>query len=62
MAQLIKALMTLDEWEHIEMWIRYFTVLAKVKKLKDEKASREEDEIKDLFLAVKKILTIDYPR
>ena len=52
MALPIEALTMLDEPEHIDTWIRYFTELARVKKLKDEKASRREKKITYLFLAM----------
>ena len=57
-----------DELEHIETWIRCFAVLARIKKLKDEKASRRENEITDIYLAtaggeaLKKISKMAYPR
>ena len=68
MASLIEALTTLDETELIETRIRCFAAPARVKKLKDEKASRGENEITNLFLSttgcevVKKISTMAYPR
>ena len=68
MVSLIEALTVLDKLEHIEKWISYFTMLARVKKSKDVKPSRGENEITDLFLVltdcetVKKILTMAYSK
>ena len=59
----IEALIAQEEPGNIETWIRCFTALARVKKLKDEKATGGENKIMCLFLttadseAVKKILT-----
>ena len=66
MASHIEALILLDKLEHIEKWTR-FAALARVRKLREEKACRGEIEITDLFLAtprcetVNKISTMAYP-
>ena len=65
MTSLIETLTMLAQPERTEIRIRCF---ARVKKLKDVNASREENEITDLFLAmagceaVKETLTMAYPR
>ena len=59
MTSLIEALNTPDELGHIEIWIRCLAALARVKKLKDEKASRGENEIIDLFLATEDCQAVD---
>ena len=51
----IEALTTLNKPEHIETWIRCFTALAKVKKLKNEKASGGKNEITDLLRAAQTV-------
>ena len=68
MVSLNEALTILDEPENAETWIRWFAVLARIKKLKDGKACIRKNEITDLFLAttdslvLKKILEMAKPR
>ena len=38
--------------DFVETWIKYFTVLARIKKYQDNKINGGENEITDLFLAV----------
>ncbi len=47
----IEALTMLYWPVHIGAWLRCFAALARLKKLKNEKASRIEYEIRDIFLA-----------
>ena len=46
----IEALTMLYWPVHIETWLRRFAALARLEKLKNEKASRRENEIGDIFL------------
>ena len=68
MAMPIGFLTSLDEPEYVKTWIRCFTGLAKVKKLKDRRSSGGENEIMDLFLAsagceaIKKTSVMVYPK
>ena len=45
----IAVLSTLDKPEHIETWIRCFTALARVKKLRDEKTRGGDNESQTYF-------------
>ena len=47
----------LDKPKHIKTWIKCFSLLTRVKKLKGEKASGGENEITDLFLGELEELT-----
>lgn len=47
----ISYLTTMKDPEYVETWLKCFTVLARVKKLKGTKSSGGVNELMDLFLA-----------
>ena len=63
----IEFLTSLDKSDYVETWIRCFSALVRMKKLKDWRVSKGKDEITDLCLAsagyetVKKISVMVYP-
>ena len=68
MASLIGCLTTLNDPEYVEIWIRCFEALARVKKLRErDKAKRNKMKL-DMFLAtatykaIQRVSTMAYPR
>ena len=68
MASPIGCLTTVHDPEYLEIWIRHFKALVRVKKLRDRRSEGGQNEITDIFLAtagcetIQKVSTMADPR